>query len=182
MRKAIVLISLVLLAALVMPAAAQDRTLTVATTTTKPTIDGVIAKGEYGTPMVVANTTIAVARSADVLSVAVSAQTQGWVAVGLGSNRMDGATIFIGYVAGGKLQLKIQQGRGHSHSDLTSDAIIASAGKEVDGWTTIELALKPAAFIVKGQKELPFIVAYGTADSFFALHAGRWTGTVKLTD
>jgi hypothetical protein len=182
MRKSAILIVLALLAALAIPAVAQDRTLTLATTTAKPTADGVVAKNEYPATLTVGTSTVSMARSADALSIAISAQTQGWVAIGLGSSRMNGATIFIGYVANGKLELKVQQGSGHSHADLASDALIASAGKEENGVTTIELTLKPGAFIAKGQTELPFIMAWGNADSFFAIHAGRFGGTVKLAD
>ena len=182
MRKPIALIVLALFALLALPAVAQDRTLTVATTKTKPTVDGSVASGEYGAPLVVGTTSIAVVRTVDVLSIAVSAQTQGWVAVGIGSGRMDGATIFIGFVKDGKLELKTQLGRGHAHGDTTSDVLVASAGKEENGRTTIELALKPSVFIAKGQKELTVIVAYGSADSFTSIHAGRWSGIVKLAD
>lgn len=182
MGKPSTLIGFALLALLSLPALAQERTLTVATTATKPAVDGVLAASEYGAPLVVGKTSLAVARSADTLTIAVSAQTQGWVAVGIGSSRMDAATIFIGFVKDGKLELKPQVGRGHSHADDASDALIASAGKEENGLTTIELALKSAAFIAAGKKEIAVIVAYGAADSFTRMHAARWSGTVKLTE
>ena len=182
MIRTTLLTTLALLAALAIPAVAQDRTLTLSTTTAKPTVDGVVAKEEYPATLTVGTAAVSLARSADALSIAISAQTKGWVAIGLGSDRMNGATIFIGYVANGKLELKIQQGRGHGHGDLESDALVASAGTEENGVTTIELKLKPGAFIAKDQKELPFVMAWGGADSFVSIHAGRFTGTVKLAD
>jgi len=181
MRKTqyIVLLALIVLAA---AAGAQSATLTIATSTSVPTVDGVVAAKEYGAVLDLTRVKISMARSADALSMAISTPTTGWVAIGLGSSRMADATILIGYVADGKLQLKFQRGSGHGHSDITSDALLASAGKEEGGTTTIELKLKSSAFIAKDQKELVGIVAIGNADSFFAMHSFRAPWTAKLAD
>ena len=50
-------------------------------------------------------------------SVAVSGQTSGWVAVGLGSPKMNDAVMYIGAADSGKGQLKVQKGAGHRHAD-----------------------------------------------------------------
>ena len=176
---------LVLLMFLVLTAlaAAQDRSLTLATSTSVPTVDGVVGAGEYGAVLELTRVSISMSRSADTLSIAIGATTRGWVAIGLGSNRMDGATIFMGYVGNdGKLQLKPQRGSGHTHADVTTDALIASAGKEANGRTTIELRLKASSFIAKDQKELIGIVATGNGDSFVSMHSFRSTWTAKLSD
>ena len=119
-------------------------------------------------------------RTADALYVAVSANTTGWVAIGLGSTRMAGATIFIGYVSQGALQLKVHRGVAHTHTDMTSDVILLSAAKEEGGRTTIEMKLKPSAFTPANAKDIPAIVAFGGADSFVAMHVYRSPLTVSL--
>lgn len=178
----LVVLALSVLAASPLAAQAQSQTLTVATSATKPVVDGVAASGEYAASLVVGKTYVAVSRTADALTVLVSADTVGWVSIGFGSSRMDKSTIFIGYVKDGKLELRTDLGRGQSHAPVASDALVASAAKEANGRTTIELALKPAAFIAPGQKELPIIVAYGTADSFVSPHAARWSGSIAWAE
>jgi hypothetical protein len=181
-KNAAILVALVFSVLVVAPAVAQVQTLAVSTTAVKPVADGVVTTGEYAASLVVGKTYLAVARTADSLTVALSADTQGWVAIGFGSSRMDKSTIFIGYVKDGKLELRTDLGRGQAHAPTPFDALLASAAKEANGRTTIELALKPAAFLAQGQKEIAIIVAYGNSDSFISPHAARWSGVIKLAD
>ncbi len=75
----------------------------------------------------------------------------------------------------------------------TTHGRVFSAGNDASRWaqiesivdhgrTTIELRLKPSAFISAGQKELLGIVAIGNGDNFFSPHAFRSAWTAKLAD
>jgi hypothetical protein len=125
---------------------------------------------------------VSLSRTAEVLYVAVAGPTTGWVAAGLGSAAMDKAMIYIGYVDGDKVQLKVQRGAGHSHSDTEGNAPAKFAMKEADGQTVLELALKASEFIAKGQGELELIAAMGGSDSFLAIHRARARLTVAIAD
>jgi hypothetical protein len=148
-----------------------------ATTTTKPVVDGVVNTGEYSFSKDYGSLVLHVNRTADSLTVAVVGTTKGWVAFGLGSQKMDGATIFIGFVqADGKVQFKPQAGRGHVHRDTTAEVaatIVKSAMAEKDGKTTLEVELKPASYIAAGAKQLDMIYAQGSDDSFVPGHMVR---------
>jgi hypothetical protein len=154
-----------------------------AVTTTQPTVDGVVKAGEYSYSKDAQQLTLYVNRTADALSVAVVGKTAGWVAFGLGSLRMDGATIFMGYVQpDGTVQLKPQAGQGHSHRDTTKDVqdtILASAMTESSGVTTLEVTLRPDTYVKSGQSVLDLIYAEGSDDSFQPKHMFR--GTLELT-
>jgi hypothetical protein len=154
-----------------------------ATTTTKPVVDGVVNPNEYSFSKDYKDLVLYVNRTADSLTIAVVGVTDGWVALGLGSQKMDGATIFIGFVdASGKVQFKPQTGRGHSHRDPTADVnstIVKYAMKDVGGKTTLEVELNPASYIKAGQTALDMIYAVGTDKSFVPGHMFR--GSIGIT-
>jgi len=141
----------------------------------KIVINGAVKSSDYSFSQTYDELTLYVNRTSSVLDVAVVADTTGWVAVGLGSLTMDGATIFIGFMGlDGKVSFKPQAGSGHSHHDVGADVratIISFAIKETAGKTTMQLALRPAAYIKPGQSILPIIFAFGTRKSFLPLHA-----------
>jgi hypothetical protein len=148
-------------------------------------VDGVVNAGEYTFTRDFGQVKLYLNRSADTLWIGVVGATTGWVAVGLGSQKMDGTTIFMGFVdAAGKVQLKPQLGSGHSHQDLTAkdvtSSIVSSAMKEADGKTTLELALKAGTWAKKGQAALDVILAVGGQDSFSPRHSYRGALAVKL--
>jgi len=149
-----------------------------------PVADGVVNQGEYVFTKDFGALAMSVSRTADSLFLAVVGKTTGWVAVGTGAQRMDGATIFIGFVDNdGKVQFKAQAGQGHTHKDTTQDVastVAASAMKETGGATTLELALKSDAYIVKGQDSLDLIVAVGPQDAFSPYHTFRTPLSIKL--
>jgi hypothetical protein len=178
------LFSLFLFAALGAAAYGQAKSLSL--TTNKTAVDGVVNPGEYSFTQSFGDLTLSVNRTAGALSLAVTGGTTGWVSVGLGSLKMDGATIFIGFVgADGKVQFKPQVGAGHSHADAgadLADTIISYAMKESGGTTTLELALKPAAYIKAGQKELQIIWAEGTEKSFRPRHMSRGSLSLALAN
>jgi hypothetical protein len=181
-RLAILAAGLVLLA-IGTTAFAQDATL--ATTTTKPVVDGVVNPKEYSFSKDFGDLQLYVSRTADALYVGVVGNSTGWVAFGLGSLKMDGADIFMGYVSSkGVVNFKPQVGRGHTHHDPTSTDINASivsyAMKETGGKTTLEAQLKPDLYIKSGQSVLDMIYAVGTDDSFIPTHMFRGWITLKL--
>jgi hypothetical protein len=154
-------------------AAQQPATLTVAVSQTAPVVDGSVAAGEYTGTLVLGRYSISMSRHGGELYIGMSARTAGWVAVGLGSLKMNGATILIGYVNRDGLRLKVQRGVAHTHTDTPGDALLGSAGTETGGRTTIEMRLKAAPFIAQGATQIQMIVAFGNTDSFTVPHAFR---------
>ena len=184
MRSTIVLISVgVLLFALVGAAGfAQSGSLPVSAA--KTVVDGVVHPSEYSFSQAFGPLTLSANRTADTLYLAVVGKTSGWVAVGLGSVKMNGATIFMGFVDGdGKVQFKAQTGAGHGHADAAktvSDTVISSAIVEAGGTTTLEIALKAGGYITSGQSALDLIFALGGDKSFTGRHSFRGATSLKL--
>ena len=144
-------------------------------------VDGVTGATEYAATAEVGKMKLRMSRDADTVYAAFSGETTGWVAVGFGSYKMDGALMFIGFVSkDGKTQMKIQKGSGRSHGDVESDAMIQFAMKEEGGVTTLELALKASSLIRSGATDLPMIIAMGGSDSFVAPHRARSALQAKL--
>jgi hypothetical protein len=161
--------------------AAAQNTLNLQRTTTRPTVDGTIAAREYTLSADAPDMQVNLTWTTDALFVGISGQTTGWVAVGLGSGGMDGATIFIGYVAGGKTELRVQEGSGHSHHDANAGKPRQVAMTEARGKTTLEVELNASEFIQPGQTQLDLILAMGSADSFQQYHQSRYGASVTLT-
>ncbi len=179
-RATILLVSLIFAAT---AASAQSGALAVGPN--KPVTDGSISDGEYAFTKDFGQMTLSLSRSADTLWIGVTGKTTGWIAVGLGSLKMNGGSIFMGYVGeDGKTQFKPQIGTGHSHKDPTgtdmNDEVISYAMKEKGGKTCLELALKSAAFIKDGQKSLDLIFSIGPSKSFTPYHSFRGSQTVGL--
>jgi hypothetical protein len=175
------LLSLILaLALFAAVGAAAQNTLSLGRTTLKPEVDGVIGAKEYALTADAPDMRLALTWTVDTLYVGVRGQTRGWVAVGLGSGGMDGATIYIGSVRGGEKQVKVQRGAGHSHGDTSMDAPERYAMKETDGETTLELALKASEFIASDQTQLDLILAMGSSDSIREYHKARYGTSVTL--
>lgn len=145
--------------------------------------DGAIGKDEYAFQQNLGAMTLYLSRTKDTLYIGVTGPA-GWVAVGLGSRRMNGATMFMGYVADGKTFFKPQSGVGNTHRDASGNAvsatIVSSAVKEEAGNTTLELALKAESYIDKGQTALQLIYAVGSADGFTAMHSAKGAVSIPL--
>ena len=180
MRERAFVCTMALLALLARAACAQDKPAALVRTSGKARIDGVIAAGEYSLTVDLAKAKLSLLWTEDTLSLAVTAETKGWVAVGLGSRRMDKAIIFIGYATGDQGQLKIQKGAGHSHGDIDSKAMTSYAIAEKGKGTTMEVALKASSFIASDQTGLDLIVAFGGSDSFSGFHRYRTSLSVSL--
>jgi hypothetical protein len=165
-------------------AAAFGQAKSLAITKNKTAVDGVVNPDEYSFSENFGDLSLYVNRTADALYLGAVGNTTGWVSVGLGSLKMDGATIFIGYVGSdGKVKFKPQAGSGHSHKDVGDDVsgtIISYAMKESGDTTTLEIALRPAAYIKAGQSALQIIYAEGTEKSFIPRHMLRGALSLAL--
>ncbi len=171
MRKALA-IAIALLALGGLSAFAQQQ-IPLPLTKSDPAIDGVVAKSEYATSVQVGKMLVSVARTADVLYAAITADTTGWVGLGFGSDKMDGALIVMGFVSGKQVQVKLQQGQGRVHVDVASKALLKYAGTEVGGKTTLEFSLSTAELLKSGQKQLGAICSWGATDDFLSYHGER---------
>ena len=180
MRDRVFVLTAVCIALLARAACAEDKPLALVRTTATAQIDGTIAAGEYSLTVDLAKAKLALLWTEDTLTIGVTAETKGWVAVGLGSRRMDRAIIFIGYETGDQGQLKIQKGAGHSHGDVDSKAMTSYAVAEKGKETTMEVALNASSFIAPGQTGLDLIVAFGGSDSFSGFHRFRTPLSVSL--
>ena len=167
------------------PAVVFSQSQALSVTATAPVVDGVVQSGEYSYMQDFDHQlTLYASRTADTLYLAAVAHAKGWVAVGLGSKKMDNSDIFIGFVGSdGKVSFKAQLGKGKRHIDPPADvsaAVKSYAMKQENGTTTLEVALDAAYFIKSGQQTLDVI--YGMADdrSFTAYHTYRGATTLKL--
>ena len=173
----------VLLAGVAVAAFSQDQRLAVSST--KPSVDGVVQAGKY-TYMhdFDHQLTLYATRTADTLYFGVVAHTDGWVSVGLGSKKMDGAVIFMGFVGtDGKVSFKTELGKGRRHVDAPADinaAVTSYAMKQESGNTTLEVAVKAAAFIKQGQSSLDVIYAIGDERSYTRYHSYRGATSLAL--
>ncbi len=153
---------------------------TLGQTTAPAKIDGVFSAGEYSVVTEEAGMKIGLTLTGDTLFVGLSAPTTGWVALGLGAGKMDGAVMYIGYVSGSETQLKVQKGTGHRHADFDGDAPRQYVMKETGGQTVLEIAVKPTGLIARGQKSLDVLAAMGSTDSFVSFHKARAAVSVAL--
>jgi hypothetical protein len=151
-----------------------------AVTDAAPKLDGAVSAKEYSLQVPVGKITLSAARTTDTVFLAVSAPTAGWVSVGFGSERMDKARLFLGYLSGGKPSFSQQLGAGHAHGSLSPELAVREALGEAGGLTTLEIALKASDLIPNGQKELLVLVAYGANDSFSGYHVARGSVRIQL--
>ncbi len=185
MRRSVLCLAFAALFALLAGGAGFSQDASLAVSEKATIVDGVAKPDEYSFSQDFGQLTLHLNRSADTLWIGVVGVTTGWVAVGLGTQKMEGATIFMGFVdAAGKVQFKPQVGSVHTHQELTAkdvaDSIVSSAMKEEGGKTTLELALKASVWAKKGQASLDLIFAEGGQDSFAPYHGSRGALEVQL--
>lgn len=146
---------------------------------TDPKMDGVVAKGEYAATQVKSDIAVGAKLSADgaTLYVSVSAKTEGWISVGVGSAMMDGSFMILGFVSNGVPTISMEQGKGKSHSVVAASGVTAVVS-EVAGYTTLEAAVPASRFVVSGKLDL--IAAYGTRDNTTSRHSKRASYTLSL--
>ena len=149
-------------------------------TASAPKLDGVVSAKEYSFQTSLGKLTLSASRTADTVFLAVSAPTTGWVSVGFGSDKMDGAKLFLGYVSGGQPSFSGQLGAGHGHGTLSPALEVRQALGEAGGATTLETAFKASQVIAGDQKELWVLVAYGPDDTFSSYHVARGSFKIQL--
>jgi hypothetical protein len=140
----------------------------------QPTVDGKISDGEYQSSVSVLGGKVVVSYQSDAdggLFIGVKGKTNGWTAVGLGSQKMDGAIIFIGYVgADGKAVFSEETGKGHGHSKnqtaVSDQSFVAKDGE----WTVLEFHIPHSAVPIAAEKGIPFIAAYSDSKDLKAWH------------
>ena len=152
-----------------------------AVTANKTSVDGVVHPEEYSFTKAFGPVTISANRTAGTLYLALTGTTSGWVALGLGSLKMNGATIFMGFVGDdGKVQFTSQAGRGHSHNNVTA-AVVSYAVKTAGDTTTMEIALNANEYVKSGQTALQLIFAIGADKSFASYHSYRNSLSLTLS-
>ena len=129
----------------------------------------------------------------DLAVFALRAETEGWLALGFDpETAMESADMIIGWVDdNGEVTVLdcFATGPYGPHSPDTelggSSDIIASAGEERAGLTTIEFSRKLAAQD-RFDKDIPttgvlkIVWAFGTTDDFQEIHAENWVGTIDV--
>lgn len=158
MKKTTLLVIIICLAALT--AAAAD---------TPPVVDGLVSPGEYPEVNEDGSTTLNFYSDGEgTLYLAVAAETEGWVAAGLGSDRMDGAHLVMAYRDGGESVIEEHSATGHFHRRSSEQYVLEAAVTEQDGLTVLEFSLPEDAF--KDGSTLQLILAYGRRDSLVSRH------------
>jgi len=143
-----------------------------------PMVDGKISEGEYDHSLSLIYDTAMVYYQFGAdgsLSLAVTAPTQGWVGLGLGSVVMDGAHIFMGYVKDGQPVISEQIGQGHSHDPSPNTWADASRVTQIAGATILELHIPAGRVPIDGRK-IGIIVAYSGAADVTTFHDDNHDG------
>jgi hypothetical protein len=146
-----------------------------------PVVDGVIAKGEYSIQQAVGQFWLGVNLSKDgkTLNVGVAAKANGWISIGLGSMKMNGSYIVIGYDKDGKQTISEDIGKGHGHSPSGVKKVTSAVVKSANGVATIEYAIPADEWIKTGKLQL--ILGAGKAFDLVSWHplAMNFEATVK---
>ena len=140
-----------------------------------PVADGVLNPGEYAVAFEKMTMKLGFTLSADksVVFVAIQAPAAGWISVGLGSTRMNGTYMVLGYDAAGKTVISEETGTRDGHRPNSTSILKTKAVKEVKGQTTLEFSV-PAAKFLKGDN-IDMIIAYSDRDDLVSFH-GKFTG------
>jgi len=159
-----------------------------------PIVDGIIHTGEYAHAMEAGGFRVYWTNDAIVLRMGLFSPGTGYVAIGLDPDRrMQGANFIIGAVRNGQVEIRDDYGTGSlSHSsDIDNggtDNILAAAGRELNGQTTIEFIIpldsgdrfdKP---LEPGEVYRVLVAFHDTSDSFSSRHSQRGSGEVRLDD
>ncbi len=148
-----------------------------------PLVDGKIEKGEYASSKSVLDGASTLYYSSDGsggLFVALETKTLGWAGIGLGSRRMDGARIYMGFVKDQTPVFSEQLGSGHRHNpvkDKTADkSIVAQNGSQ----NVLEFHLPADKLPFKG-KAVNYIAAFAAASDLSSYHEDNFdSGTFTL--
>ena len=119
-----------------------------------PTVDGKVSSGEYANSQSLIDGKLTLNWAPDGsggLFVAVATTGSGWAGVGFGSQRMNGAYIYMGYVDAGKAVFTEQAGKGHSHRDSGKKTADQSAVVTKGGSTVVEFHVNEYGDVVRGE-------------------------------
>jgi len=140
-----------------------------------PEADGILKTGEYAVAFEKQTMKLGFTLSADrsIVYVAIQAPSTGWVSVGLGSTRMNGTYMVLGYDAAGKTVISEETGTSSGHKPNPASILKSKAVKESAGQTTLEFSV-PAARFLKGDN-IDMIIAYSNQDDLVSFH-GKFAG------
>jgi len=131
-------------------------------------VNGIAAAGEYNYFSSDKNIDLSLRRlDATRLAFNLKVKTTGWVAIGFGSQRMNGAHILIGYYDS-KPVYEEHVGVFNLHRKTTDKVLIESVMLEADGFTNWEGIIDSTRFTSSGKLEL--ILAYGSRDNLTSKH------------
>jgi hypothetical protein len=151
-------------------------------------VDGIIAKGEYPASFTDDKTGVTVHWMADSnnLYCALQSPGQGWLAMGFGSDGMNGADMVIAFVDD-KGAWAVEEDEGKSffrHSKYPASKLLAAKAGLTDGKTVMEfslpLKLSNGQEITPG-KPLPYILAYHQSKTALSKHSKKSSGLLVLT-
>jgi len=145
-----------------------------------PEIDGTITKDEYPIVIDLKKVKVYLSRTDKMLSFAIAAESNGWVALGFNSNVMDKARMVLGYVKDGKQEVTEQIGAGHKHKDAETKILTQSVLTEDKTTTIFEGAMEINSILTKDQKTLDIIAAIGSSDNFTSIHSFRKAYSIDL--
>lgn len=147
-------------------------------------LPGAIWASDHTHRVAAGEVTVAWTLEEDQIHMELSAETEGWVSVGIDpEDAMGGADIIIGAVKNGKVRIEdhyADRKRGHSADEKLGgeNHVMNQEGKEKDGVTTISFTRSVAAaeqwdkpFNTSGKTRV--MVAHGSRDSFVATHRYR---------
>ena len=135
-----------------------------------PVADGILNPSEYVRLDTYQDMRLGRSVSTDgkTLYFALEAPTSGWVALGLGSDRMDGAFMILAYDDGTNAIVSEQTGTGHRHQPNATKKLLTSAVKETSGKTVLEFSLPASEYA--SLTSLKMLLAYGKQDNFTSMH------------
>jgi hypothetical protein len=174
------------------PTSAAAPTATVEPASSTPIVDGAIHTGEYAHAMEAGGFRVYWSNDANVLRVGLFSPTTGYMAIGLDPDqRMKGANIIIGAIRNGQLVIRDDVGTGLlSHGpDIANggtEDILAAAGREQNGETTIEFVIPldsgdPCDKPLRPGATYKVLVAFHTTnDNFSVRHSQRGSGEIRL--
>lgn len=136
-----------------------------------PEADGSLGASEYAHSGTYGDMTFTASLSVDgkTLYIGLSAPSTGWVAVGLGSLKMNGAFMVLAYDDKGTTAISEETGKGHGHKPNADKKLASGAVRESEGKTVLEFSLPAEGYLNGGT--LQILTAYGRKDNFTSLHA-----------
>ena len=146
-------------------------------------IDGVIGDSEYTNVHDSGQMKLYSRLDNSVLSVAVEAPTNGWVAAGFGSLRMDGAYIVMGYVKKDGPHISQVEGSGHRLKEPAAVLVSQWAAVEEGDTTVLEFSVPVESLKTKTSGNgiaIDMIMSYSNTDVTWMKHSYRTSFTLEL--